>query len=145
VNPLLGKSVRRGRGDGGTGMLTAALALLLFLVFLLFAVQLLVNLYDSSVVTGAAYDGARVVASHTVDHSDPTQVERAEDRAEQKMRSRLGPQGQRASFDWSGSDADQIAVRVQLDTPRFSLGGFGRSIPFNHIDRTAHVRVEVLR
>jgi hypothetical protein len=135
----------RGRGDDGTSLLTASLALFIFLAFLLFAVQLLLNLYEGSVVTDVAFDGAREVASSRVDHGDPTAVDTARLRAEGKMRNLLGPQGQRASFDWSGSDGNQIAVRVQLDTPHFEVAGLGRDLPFNHIDRTARVRVEVLR
>ena len=138
-------SVHRVRGDRGSSLLTASLALLLFLAFLLFAVQLLLNLYDTSVVTSTAYDGARVVASHTVDHGDPASVHRAERRAEQEMRALLGPQGVRATFDWSQSDADQVAVRVQLDPPRFGSTAFGSRIPFSHIDRTVRVRAEELR
>jgi hypothetical protein len=132
-------------GDGGTSLLTASLALTIFLVFLLFAVQLLVNLYEGSVVTDVAFDGAHQVASHRVDHDDPAAVERARLHAEDKMRALLGPQGQRATFDWSQSDDEQVALRLQLDTPHFEIAGFGRALPFNHIDRTARVRVEVLR
>jgi hypothetical protein len=132
-------------GDDGTSLLTASLALFIFLVFLLFAVQLLVNLYDGSVVTDVAFEGAHRVASNTVDHADPTAVDRARRHAEDEMRRLLGPQGSRATFDWSQSDADQVACRIQLDPPHFEIAGYGRSLPFNHIDRTARVRVEVLR
>jgi hypothetical protein len=136
---------RRGRGDDGSSLVTASLALLVFLAFLLFAVQLLLNLYEGSLVTDVAFDGAHDVASNRVDHDDPAAVARAQQQAEDKMRSLLGAQGRRATFDWSTSDGDQVAVRVQLDTPTFELGGLGRSLPFAHIDRTALVRVEVPR
>lgn len=126
-------------------MLTASVALLVFLTFLLFAVQLLLNLFEASTVTSAAYDGARIVASHDTNHSDPAQVANSRLRAEQKMRALLGPQGAEASFDWSSSDLDQIVLRVQLDTPRFTSPLFGRRIPFSRIDRTVRVRVEELR
>ena len=42
---------------------------LVFLVFLLFAVQLLFNLYATSAVTAAGLDAARVVAAQQVDHT----------------------------------------------------------------------------
>jgi hypothetical protein len=135
----------RGRGDGGSSLLTASLALLIFLTFLLFATQLLLNLYEGSLVTDAAFDGARVVASRSVDHADLAAVQLAQHRAEDRMRQLLGRQGEQATFDWTGSNPDQVAVRVQLDTPHFEIGGLGRSLPFDHIDRTARVRVEVLR
>ena len=53
-------------------------AVVVFLVFLLFAVQILIGLYGRSVVTGAAYDGARSVAGSRVDHDDPGAVARAQ-------------------------------------------------------------------
>ncbi|MBI2704771.1 MAG: hypothetical protein HYX32_05715 [Actinobacteria bacterium] len=126
-------------------MLTASLALLIVLIFLFFAVQLLVNLYVSSTVTSTAFEGARIVASSTVDPSDAVSVSAARTRAESKMRSLLGPQGQRATFDWSASDLEQVVLRVQLDTPRFAMPRWGSSIPMNRIDRTVRVRVETLR
>lgn len=135
----------RSRGDAGATMLTASLALLVFLAFLLFSVQLLLNLYETSTVTSTAYEGARMVASSDIAHETVGAELAARDRAEQKMRSLLGPQGSRADFDWSGSTPDQIVLRVQLDTPRFTSAAFGRHIPNSHIDRTVRVRVERLR
>jgi hypothetical protein len=125
-------------------MLTASLALLLFLIFVLFAVQLLVNLFEASSVTSTAFDGAQLVASHHVDHTDPVSVGAARDRAERKMRSLLGPQGERATFDWGQSDPEQVVLRVELDTPRFTMPRWG-AVAMNHIDRTVRVRVEELR
>ncbi len=134
----------RGRGDAGHSMLTASLGLLIFLSFLLFAVQLLLNLFETSTVTVTAQEGARLVASSRVDHSDPTEMITAERHAEDKMRALLGPQGATARFDWS-STGDQVVLRVQLDTPRFTAPAFGGRLPYNHIDRTVRVRVEDLR
>ena len=43
-------------GDRGTSMLGSMAAVVVFLLFLLFAVQLLFGLYTRSAVTGVAYD-----------------------------------------------------------------------------------------
>ena len=118
---------------------------MVFLVFLLFAVQLLIGLYGRSVVTSTAYDGARSVAGARVDHSDPTAVVGARATAVDRMRQQLGVVGSRATFDWSGSDADTVVLRVQADNPRFSIPGFTGPLLTDHIDRTVHARVERIR
>ena len=68
----------------------------------------------------------------------------ARSRAESKMRSLLGAQGQKTTFDWSASDAEQVVLRVRLDTPRFALPQWG-DVAMNHVDRTVHLRVEETR
>jgi hypothetical protein len=113
-----------------------------FLVFLLFAVQILIGLYGRSVVTSAAYDGAHAVAGARVDHADPDAVAAAQAAATDRMRQQLGDVGSRATFDWSDSDADTVVLRVQADNPRFSLPGLTGSLSTDHIDRTVRARVE---
>ena len=65
-------------GDGGTGVIATIGGLLVFLALLLFAVQVLVGLHTRSVVTDAAYEGARAVAGARVDHTDPAAVAAAQ-------------------------------------------------------------------
>ena len=47
------------RADRGAGLVSAVAGVVAFLAFLFFAVQLLYNLYATSVVTATAYDAAR--------------------------------------------------------------------------------------
>ncbi|MGZ4709009.1 MAG: hypothetical protein ACXWBN_09760 [Acidimicrobiales bacterium] len=119
--------------------------MLVFLAFLLFAVQLLIDLYATSTATSAAFDGARLVAGSRTDHATPDSVARAQAEAERRMRDELGELGDRVTFDWTGSDGDVVAVRVQGPAPRFLLPGLGGPLGFDTIDRTARVRVEVAR
>ncbi|MCU1497503.1 MAG: hypothetical protein JWM47_1456 [Acidimicrobiales bacterium] len=129
------------RSARGTGLVSTCAAVLVFLIFLLFAVQLLMNLYATSTVSAAGYDAARAVASHHVDHRDPARLADAEQRAEARARSLLGGIGRDAEFSWS---IDDRVVRLHLSVlgpgilPRAtsSLGGPHR------IDRTFVVRVE---
>lgn len=107
-----------------------------FLVFLLFAVQLLVGLYGRSVVTSVAYDGARSVAGHRSAHDRA-----AEAQAEERMNQQVGA-GMHLSFDWSGRTADEVVLRVQADNPRFLWTGLTGALATDHIDRTVHVRIE---
>ncbi len=118
--------------------------MVVFLVFLLFSVQILIGLYGRSVVTSAAYDGARSVAGNRVDHADPEAVARAQAAAVDRMRQQLGEVGQHARFDWTGSDADTVVLRVQADNPRFSFVLTG-PLATDHIDQTVHARVERFR
>lgn len=118
---------------------------MVFLVFLLFAVQLLIGLYGRSVVTSTAYDGARAVAGARVDHDDPAAVTAAQATAVDRMRQQLGEVGSRATFDWSGTDADTVVLRVEADNPRFSIPGFTGPLLTDHIDRTVHARIERVR
>lgn len=113
-----------------------------FLAFLFFAVQLLFNLYATSVVTSTAYEGARLVAGHSIDHDDPAARIRAHERAERAMRELLGGYGERVTFDWSASTDDTVSLRVLAANPRLSFAGLGNGLGFDEIDRTVSIRVE---
>lgn len=51
-----------GRGEAGTGTVGTVVGVLMFLVLLLFASQLLLHLYATSVVNAAAFDALRVAS-----------------------------------------------------------------------------------
>ncbi len=131
--------------DQGAGLIGTIAGVLVFLGFLLFAVQLLINLYATSAATSAAFDGARLVAGSRTDHATSDSLARARAEAERRMRDELGQLGDRVTFDWSASNADVVAVRIEGPAPRFLLPGLGGPLGFDHIDRTARVRVEVPR
>src|SRR5690606_27962705 len=128
----------RCRSDGGAGLIASLVGLLVFLALMLLAVQTLVALHTRSVVTDAAYEGARAVAGARVDHSDPAAVAGAQADAETKVRSLLGRFGERVELDWSGTTHDQVALTVRARPPGFlwaALRGPGSAI----VDRTVRV------
>jgi hypothetical protein len=132
---------RRRRGDRGAGLIGTIAGFTAFLGFLLFAVQLLTNLYATSVVTSATHDGASLAA-----RSDGRQLEASvRAHAEAHVRELLGGYGDEATFDWSGTDADVVRLRVRIDNPSFLLRSLPADLPFQQVDRTAVVRVEVQR
>jgi hypothetical protein len=134
--------VPRCAGESGTGLIGTFAALVVFLAFLLFAVQLLVDLYASSATTSAAFDGARVVAGSRADHPDRAALAAAERTAESRVRAELGAFGRTVTFDWSGTDGDSVQLRVQGDAPRFLWPGLQHALGVDHVDRTVRVRVE---
>ena len=139
------RPVRRCTDDAGTGLIATFAALVVFLGFLLFAVQLLVDLYASSATTDAAFDGARLVAGSRTGHDDPEALAQAERRAEERVRSELGGFGRKVSFDWTGTDADSVQLRVRGRAPRFLWPGLQGALGVDEVDRTVRVRVESWR
>lgn len=131
--------------DRGAGLLGTTLGFVVFLAFCLFAVHLLLRLHAATVVSSAALDGARHVASATVDHTDDRAVASARTEADAEVRALLGQVGGSATLDWSASTGDEVVLRVVVPVPDVLPGGLDAELPFDVIDRTARVRVEELR
>jgi hypothetical protein len=130
--------------EAGTGLVSTVAGVAVFLAFLFFAVQLLFNLYATSVVTTTAYDAARDVASGEIDHTDQAAVHTAEERAEAELRDRLGRYSSRVTVDWRSSDESTIRLHVTAKNPDL-LFHTARLLGFDQIDRTVTVRVEGVR
>ena len=115
--------------------------MLVFLVFLTFAVQLLFGLYATSMVTAVAADATQRAASTD---GAPLEVIEADARAS------LGRVGDTATFQWSREDTDAdgiddtIVLAVTIDPPRFVPASLGDATGFGQIQRTARARVEQL-
>jgi hypothetical protein len=115
-----------------------------FLVLLLFATQLVLNLYATSTVTAAAFDGARMVAGA---HGG----EASEAAAEAHVRELLAGYDRAGSLDlrWEYRDTDAepgpdvVALTVDADHPTRLLALV--PLPFQHVVRTITVRMERLR
>lgn len=131
----------RGPDDRGAGLIGTIAGFTAFLGFLLFAVQLLTNLYATSVVTSASHDGATLAARSDGHHLDAPVRAQAEDH----VRQILGTYGDGAEFDWSGTTDDVVRLRVRIDNPSFLLRSLPADLPFQQVDRVAVVRVEVPR
>ncbi|HEX2272487.1 MAG TPA: hypothetical protein VHG90_01265 [Acidimicrobiales bacterium] len=106
---------------------------------MLFAVQVLYNLYAASVVTSVAFDAARRVAAAD-GGAGPVGLAEAEAEARQA----LGRYGERVSFEWA-VDGDVVALRVRAENPSFLLPAQAGPVAFGDIDRTVRVRVERFR
>lgn len=126
------------RSERGSGPISTWIGFVLFIGLLLFAVQSLLNLYATSVVTSVAYDAAREVAGAD---GGTDAVARAELRA----REMLGRFGEEVTFDWSGSDDEDIVLRVRGSVPKVLLPVQRGPVAFGEIDRTVRLRVERFR
>jgi hypothetical protein len=107
----------------------------MFLVLLLFAVQLSLNLYATTAVTSIAFDAAREVAGSAGGSSST-------DHAEARARSvldRFESDGGHLEFRWDTSRDDVVALTVVAERP--SLLPRVR-FPFQRVERTVTVRWE---
>ena len=124
--------------ERGGGPISIWIGFSVFLVMLLFAVQVLFNLYAASVVTAVSYDAARRVAGSD---GGPTYIAEAEDQARQA----LGRYASRVTFDWSATSDEEVVLRVQSDNPSILLPVAAGPAAFDRLDRTIRVRVERFR
>jgi hypothetical protein len=130
---------RRPTGEAGAGLLSTAAGVVVFLVFLLFAVQLLFGLYASSTVTAVANDAATRAASA---QAPPLPVIEAEARAS------LGAVGEDATFEWALADTDAdgvedtVVLEVVATPPRFVPSSMGGAVGLGEVRRVVRVRTE---
>ncbi len=128
--------------ERGAGLLSSVLGLTVFLVLLLFCVQVMYHLYATSAVTGALYDAGREVAGYDAGEDRAA----AAARAEAKMRDRLGQYGrERVELRWDLSDPNTVRVEVRADHPSVFPSWFSTRLPFTSIERSVDVAQEVVQ
>ena len=112
--------------------------MLVFLVLLLLAVQVTYHLYATSMVTAAAFDGARLAAgASAADAGD------GDGRAADRVRDVLGRYGrERVETLEVRRAGDVVAVHVVARNPGFLPTALRRPMRLDRIDRTVRVRVE---
>jgi Flp pilus assembly protein TadG len=133
----------RGCGDGGAGVVSTAVGMLVFLMFLFLAMQVMFGLYATSTLRATLADAASRAASRG---GSPDEL----DRAEHDARDALGEIGRRPStvvdlelVDADGDGvADTVAGRAQAVPPRFVPASVGGMLGFDRITASARVRVE---
>ena len=126
------------RSERGSGPVSTWIGFVVFLGLLLFAVQSLLNLYATSVLTSVAYDAAREVAGADGGMQAVAQ-------AESRARGLMGRFGESVVFDWSGTSDEDVVLRVRGTVPRVLLPVQQGPVAFGEIDRTVRVRVERFR
>lgn len=112
----------------GAGLFGSALGVVIFLVFLLFAMQLLWGMYATSVITAAAYDAGRTSARTGDADAGTARFARS-----------IG------SYDATVAIAvgdETVVVTVRGDNPALLPDRFARTLPFGTIDRRLEIRRE---
>lgn len=127
-------------GERGTGLIGSIAGVTVFLALLTVAVQVLVDLYQTSVVTAAGYDAARSVAA------DPDQPPSAAelDAATAHVEELLGDAARGASIDWEVTD-DVVRLHLVVPTRRFLLPAVAGPLGLDEVDRIITVRIERLQ
>lgn len=128
-----------GIDEAGTGLIATVVGVMVFLVFLLLAVQVLFDLYARSAVGAAAFDAARVVAG-----SDAGATPAAQADAVLNARTVLGRYGQEAAFDWQVS-ANEVELTVSVRSPSLLPGLLARPLGLDQVSRSVIVRRELVR
>jgi hypothetical protein len=130
--------------DCGSGLVGTIGGLLVFLALMLFAVQSLIGVYARSMVTDAAYEGARLVAGARVDQGDSAARRAAQRDAELEVRSLLGEFGETIALDWSETTPETVALTVKARPPGFAFASLGPGA-LSLIEKTVRVRVEQMQ
>lgn len=126
----------RPRGqDDGTGLVSSIVGVTIFLVLLLYAVQLALNLYATSTVTAVAFDAARRVAGT---EGGPSATNAAETQA-RAMLDHYEDNGGSLHFVWDTTRDDVVVLEVTAE--RRPLLARVR-VPFQRVHRTVRVRWE---
>jgi len=124
--------------ERGGGPISIWVGFSVFLVMLLFAVQVIFNLYAASVVTAVSFDAARQVAGSD---GGPASIEAAEAQARQS----LGRYGDGVAFTWDVSGDEEVVLRVQSENPTFLPAAMAGPVGLDRLDRTIRIRVERFR
>lgn len=127
----------------GAGLIGTSAGLLVFWLMMFAAVQILFNLYATSMVTSSAYDAARSVASYASAQDRCAAVPAAE----AAFADSLGDYADISdvSLSWTCSDPESVRLRVEADHPTLlprQMTGLRR---LAHLDRTITVRLEESR
>ena len=128
-----------GRDQAGVGVISSLVGFLVFMSFLLVAVQVCLDLYERSMIGAVATDAARVVAG-----ADGGPGGSSLQAAEELARNELGPAGARATFAWHLS-ADDVVLTVSLPSTHFLPVAIARPLDLSTVSRTATYRWEVVR
>ena len=134
------------RDDRATGIFGTTFGFTVFLIFLLFAVQLLFGLYVRTTVTAVAADLAQRAANNGADAVSAGRISAYREEA----RRRLGSYADDAVFDFTLIDVDAdgiddtVAVHVDADLPTLLPSRLVPASP-TRFERTMRARLEVFQ
>ena len=127
----------------GAGLVGTSAGFLVFMLMMLAAVQILFNLYATSMVTAAAHDAAREVAGFDA-ATDRCGAVAAAEAAFVRSLGEYGTAGH-ATLQWTCNNPDAVRVRVVAQHPSVLPARFGALSSLSSLDRTIEIRTEGLR
>ena len=123
--------------DDGSGLIPTVTGVTVFLLLLLFAVQVVFNLYSASAVQAAAFDAARLVAA------DGADIARAQQVADRHVRSVLGRYGvERVESVQVELDGDAVLLTVKAQNRSLLPLLLPDGLASDTVERSARVRIE---
>lgn len=129
--------------DRGAAVIGTTAGFVVFLLLLFVAVQILFNLYATSMVTSAAHEAARSVAGFGSPADRCAAVAAADARFEEALGD-YGDAGQ-VTLVWNCVDPDVITLRVIADHPTVLPPRLAGLLDLGRLDRTIAIRVETFR
>ena len=132
--------LRRLEGERAVGVLSTVFGLTFFLAFLLFATQLSLRLYESSLLGSDAYRAARVVAADRVQKGGPDAIAAAI--ASQTIYLANRYQADRPEIRWGDPAGDDVVVSVTIHPHGELLAGLDGLLGVSTLHRTARVHRE---
>ncbi|HEY9555620.1 MAG TPA: hypothetical protein VIR58_02730 [Acidimicrobiales bacterium] len=125
--------------ESGTGLISSAAGVVVFLMFLMLAVQLLFGLYATSTVNAIANDAVQRAAGAGAPSLEEIEAD---------ARNSLGRIGQAAEFDWTSEDTDgdgiddTVVLDLVVRPPRFVPASLGGAIGLDDVHRRVSIRRE---
>ncbi len=131
------------RGERGAGLIGTSTGFLVFLLLLFAAVQILFNLYATTMVTSAAHRAAAQVAGFDASENRCAAVPAAEAAFVETL-GQYGRDGN-AALSWNCTDPDRVIVIVTADHPTVLPGAVAAILGLSHLRRTIEIRTEQKR
>ncbi len=134
---------RRCRDERGAGLLGTSFGFLVFLLLMFAAVQIMFNLYATTMVTSAAHEAAMTVAGFDAAADRCASVPAAE----AAFAASLGEYGRagNAVLAWNCVDPDRVTVVVTADHPNILPPAVAGIFGLSHLRKTISVRTEIKR
>ncbi len=131
------------RGDRGAGLIGTSTGFMVFLLLMLAAVQILFNLYATTMVTSAAHEAASRVAGFDASTDRCAAVPEAE----AAFVDALGQYGRdgNATLGWDCNNPDRVIVTITADHPTILPNAVAGIFGLSHLSKTIEVRTEQKR
>jgi len=129
--------------ERGSGLIGTSAGFLVFLLLLFAAVQIMFNLYATTMVTTAAHEAAMKVAGFDASSDRCAAVPAAE----AAFVDSLGQYGRagHATLTWTCNDPQRVIVRITADHPTMLPKAVAGLFGLSHMSKVIEVRTELKR